>query len=241
MHSHTSTALAERPTPELDAFVAAMRSVLRTRHDSPGTGPEALEEHTALGGFVWRWTTDAGAWRVTAGETTDPRPLLHGPGGMWRVDAVPAAAVDLVLVMLRAAGALPVDEMPLAPVHAIGARAATAVVSGRGFVPPLLRQEPLRAVLLTASDPVPELPAGYVAVRAVGDQPDDDGRWDVVLPDGYHHHTYDPAARRCLVPYQTADDATELLLFEPGQQPHRGHPAVFSPETFAANVNRDVA
>ncbi|MEU7590600.1 hypothetical protein AB0A95_30460 [Micromonospora sp. NPDC049230] len=239
MHPHTTTALAERPSPELDLFAAAMRSVLRTRHDSPGTGPEALEEHTLVGGFVWRWTTDAGTWRVTAGEVADPRPLLHGPGGVWRVDARPEDATELVLVLLRAAGALPTEDLPLAPVHTINVRPGGATIGGRHFTVPV-HQEPRRAVLLTLSDPAPMLPEGYVAVRATADEPDEQGRWDVVMPDGYHHHTYDPAAR-CLVPYQTSDDGTELLLFEPGQQPHLGYPSVCSPADLVPNVSRAVA
>lgn len=98
--------------PGVTITVAAMRSVLRTSHDSPGDGPEALEERVPGDGWSWRWTTDAGAWRVTVGGAPNPRPVVHGPAGVWQVDGNTGEhAAGVVLVLLRAAGALP----PAAP------------------------------------------------------------------------------------------------------------------------------
>lgn len=208
------------PSPGLAEFAEVMRSVLRTRHDSPGDGPEALETWTRADGCVWSWTA-GGRWRVTAGGAVDPRPLLHGPGGIWRVDAEPGAqGADLVLLMLRAASALP----PPTAARRVAAREMYAVVGGRRF-PATPPPEPKRAVLLRASDPAPELPAEHVAVWATSDAPDDEGRWEVTLPDGSGQRTtYDPA-RRCLVPYATEDGGTALLLFEPDQLPGHAYPA----------------
>jgi hypothetical protein len=213
--------VAELP-PALVGFARAMRSVLRTRHDSPAGGPEAVETWTPAGGCVWQWSTPAGLWRVTAGEASDPRPLLHGPGGWWRVDyPADAYGADLVLVMLRAAGAIPSPtggEVRPGP--------ARAVVRGRAVVASPAH-EPWRAVVYRASDPEPEVPFGYVTVRATGDEPDEQGRWAVTLPDG-RAHTYDPAAPRYLVPYEdptgeahplSGARRTMLLIFEPGQRP----------------------
>lgn len=285
MEPHT-----DRPAG-LEEFAAAMREVLRTRHDSPSAGPDALEERTTSGGYVWSWSTGVGLWRVAAGEATDPRPLLHGPGGIWRVGVdLGEHSARLTLVMLRAAGAIPpappADQayryMPCcyadpttalyaaggrlvcdacgtryappaaaAPPpsqaelparlaydnqlgeHRIGPAAQVKIRPGRAAVvrgerhtapPPA---EPLRAVLYRASDPEPPVPFGYVTVRATSDEPDEHGRWEVLLPDG-RAHTYDPAAPSYLVPYEDPTSEphplsgvrrTALLMFEPGQRP----------------------
>lgn len=282
----------------LAAFTDAIRGVLRTRYNSPGGAPEALENWDRVDGRVWRWSTDGGLWRVAAGAAADPRPLVHGPDGYWRVDAQPGEhAAGLVLVLLRAGGAIPpaapVDQaaryMPccfagleeaqargrdlvcgacgtpflppivaeqiptqaellaaVRPSPAVAAllaatpyevedhrldeqhprqvtlRPRTAVVRGKPFTP-AATAEPLRAVLYRPSDPVPEVPAGHLAVPAVADQPDDQGGWEVTMPDGWRR-IYDPA-RSVLMPYETEGGATALLLFEADQLPGHVYPA----------------
>lgn len=232
MHPHTDT--AEQPAPELEAFADVMRSVLRTRHDSPGDGPEALETWGPADGYCWRWTSEEGQWRVAAGEVVDPRPLLHGPGGIWRTNVAPEHAGDLVLLMLRAAGAIPADDVALVHPRLVRFRRGGVRVRGQHFVLEQPDAEPRRALVLRPDDPAPvPVPEGYVVVRATVEEPDEHGRWEVTLPDGYHRHVYDPS-RRCLVPVSTENGGTELLLFEPDQHPGR----VFF---LAGNVSRGAA
>ncbi|WP_431935836.1 hypothetical protein [Micromonospora sp. RP3T] len=212
-------------SPGVTVVVAAMRALLRTRHDSPGDGPEALEEWTGVEGWSWRWSTDAGLWRVTVGGTSDPRPALRGPAGYWRVDAEPGpVAVDQILALLGVADAVPAEQLPPAPPAAglnlprVSSR-RRLLIRGETFTADPQMAEPVRALVRRAGDPDCEVPDGYTVVRAVADEPDEHGRWLVTLPDGYHQHRYDPAGRRCLVPYDAGDDRTALLLFEPGQKP----------------------
>ena len=240
MEPHTDTS-TDGPPAELDAFAAVMRSVLRTRHDSPGDGPEALESWTRADGYVWQWTTDEGQWRVSAGGLGDPRPLLHGPGGIWRVTAgADEQGAGVVLVVLRAGGAIGagltcqgcgagyLPPAAPAPHHAtLTLHPGGAMVNGERFTVTAPAVDPPRAVLFRPTDEVPELPAGYVPVRTTSHEPDPAGMWEVLLPDGYHKHRYDPT-RRCLVPYESTEGdpdplsgsrETMLLLFEPGQDP----------------------
>ncbi|MFI7608886.1 hypothetical protein ACIBTV_27750 [Micromonospora sp. NPDC049366] len=232
MYPHRGTTADGEPIPGLAEFADAMRAVLRTRYDSQVDGPDALESWTRGDGYAWRWSTSVGMWTVTAGGLVDPRPLLRGPGGIWRVDAAPdTAGAAVVVVMLRAAGGLPV---------AAGAEPATAVVVDaptmanpgaqvalrrpvvgvvRGDLIPAAPAvaEPLRAVLYTPSQPLPVVPAGHVPVRTASNRPDDDGRWEVTMPDGMRRH-YDPT-RSVLMPYETGTGSTALLLFDAPPQP----------------------
>lgn len=116
-------------SPGLDEFVAIMRSVLRTRPGSPVDGPEALESWSRADGYVWRWSTPHGLWRVDVGGVVDPRPLLHGPDGIWRVDAPPCEhAGDLVLLLLRVAGAIPAAVTAVDPTRQVAVRPGRAAV-----------------------------------------------------------------------------------------------------------------
>lgn len=232
--------------PGLVMFAAAMRCVLRTRPGSTADGPDALETWTRADGYVWRWSTPAGMWRVTVGGAADAKPLLHGPGGFWRVDAEPGEyAVGLVLLMLRSAGAVPPAPQPaavlaegwqrpptalaefarrraeraggLVPSNRVSVQPGAAVARGEQVTGRPYTVEPLRAVLFRPSDPAPTVSAGYVAVPVTADRPYADGRWEIVMPDGMLR-SYDPA-RRALIPYATGSGGTGYVLFETDQLP----------------------
>ena len=101
------------PTPDatIAAFVVAVRAAL---------GGHATEEQGPVAGYEWTWTM-RGVWTLRVGAILDPRPHVKGPAGEWRFDAMSLHHTDLVLLMLRLAGALPavqdVDRVALGHVY----------------------------------------------------------------------------------------------------------------------------
>ena len=106
---------------KIDAFALRMAAVLE------GT---ATHQHGVTSGHEWSWSTPAGAWAVQVGGMLDPAPIVTGPdGNRWHTSAVALSQVDLVLLMLELAGAIP--GRPAARGQVYGAAATPGLASPR--------------------------------------------------------------------------------------------------------------
>lgn len=84
----------------VDRFAGAVQPVLTAAGVRYDRGP--------MGGHEWRWSNPAGAWALTLGGAIDAGPLVMGPGGnRWHLAEYTLHHADLVVLMLRLAGALP--------------------------------------------------------------------------------------------------------------------------------------
>lgn len=113
------------PAEALDQFVHAIGRVLE---------PLGCYQHGPAGGHEWRWSTPDGMWAVHVGGIIDAGPLIVGPGdNRWHTTEYTLQHADLVILMLRLAGALP--PAASAP-QGLDTRQAVARVGGERWLSP---------------------------------------------------------------------------------------------------------
>lgn len=82
----------------LAAFVQEIRDAL---------GDQVSEQMNPSSGYSWYWTTPAGAWRLAVPTQPGGAPTIDGPAGSWLLSALTTSQGDLLMLLLRTAGALP--------------------------------------------------------------------------------------------------------------------------------------
>ncbi len=65
-----------------------------------------VSDHAPLSGRHLAWTTPAGTWSITANAALNPRVMIVGPAGAWRLDDAAPERAELVLMLLELAGAI---------------------------------------------------------------------------------------------------------------------------------------